>query len=123
MSRAKMISINYDRFISEIEKTNISRKVIAHGIGYASVKFFGNAKERGTITERAANNLDLLYGIKRKAYEITKPEPKVETKAEQKQEPSVGVDYVKLHNTIYRAVLTALRDNAQGLHDHLFEVR
>ena len=123
MPRTKMIAIDYDKFIAEVKKTNVPRDTIALACGYASVKLFSNAKMRGIIAEHAAVSLERIYGIKRDKYEIVKKhEPIPEPKPEPNPEPN-GVDYVKLYNTIYQAVLTALRENAKGLHDRLFEVR
>lgn len=123
MPRTKMIAIDYDKFIAEVKKTNVPLDTIAGAVGYASVKFFSNAKIRRIVAEHAAVSLERIYGIKRGKYEIAKkPEPMTEPIPESKPEPN-GVDYVKLYNTIYQAVLTALRENAKGLHDHLFEVR
>lgn len=123
MPRTKMIAIDYDKFIAEVKKTNVPLDTIAGTVGYASVKFFSNAKMRRIVAEHAAVSLERIYGIKRDKYEIAKkPEPMTEPIPESKPEPN-GVDYVKLYNTIYQAVLTALRENAKGLHDHLFEVR
>ncbi len=127
MPRTKMIAIDYDKFIAEVKKTNVPLDTIAGAAGYASVKLFSNAKMRRIIAEHAAVSLERIYNIKRDKYEIAKkpepaPEPKTEPKPEPKPEPN-GVDYVKLYNTIYQAVLTALRENAKELHDRLFEVR
>ena len=123
MPRTKMIAIDYDKLIAEVKKTNVPLDTIAGAVGYASVKFFCNAKQRRTVAEHAAVSLERIYGIKRDKYEIKKnPEPIPEPIPEPKPE-SNGVDYVKLYNTIYQAVLTALRENAKGLHDHLFEAR
>ncbi len=122
MPRTKMIAIDYDKFIAEVKKTNVPLDTIAGAIGYSSVKVFSNAKTRRTITEHAAVSLERIYSIKRDKYEIAKkPEPKtVEEKQESTEEPKRGIDYVALFNTIYQAVLTALRTNATELHDKLF---
>lgn len=123
MPKTKMIAIDYDKFIAEVKKTNVPLDTIAGACGYASVKFFSNAKMRRIVAEHAAASLERIYGIKRGKYETAKdPEPIPEQKSEPKPE-STGIDYVKLYNTIYRAVLTALQENAKGLHDRLFEVR
>lgn len=117
MPKVKMISINYEKFINEINNTNVPFEIIANTIGYASKKYFGNAKKRGVITELSADKLERFYGIRRTAYEVVEnPKPHHETKED-------CVDYVKLYNTIYQAVLTALQENAKGLHDRLFEVK
>lgn len=117
MPRTKMIAIDYDKFITEVKKTNVPLDTIARAVGYASVKLFSNAKMRRIIAEHAAVSLERIYGIKRDKYEIAKkPEPKPEQIPEPKPEPKPepnGVDYVKLYNTIYQAVLTALRENAK----------
>ena len=122
MPRTKMIAIDYDKFIAEVKKTNVPLDTIAEAIGYSSVKVFSNAKTRRTIAEYAAVRLERIYSIKRDKYEITKkPEPTtVEEKHEPAEEPKRSIDYVALFNTIYQAVLTALRTNATELHDKLF---
>lgn len=124
MPRTKMIAIDYDKFITEVKKTNVPLDTIAGAIGYSSVKVFSNAKTRRSIAEHAAVSLERIYGIKRDRYEIKKnPEPKtVQEKQEPTEEPKCSIDYVALFNTIYQAVLTALRTNAAELHGKLFEV-
>lgn len=128
MSQINMVHIDFDRFIAEVEKTNVPKKTILKGIGYSSDTFFTNAKFRGRISLRSADELERIYGIKRKAYEIPAPKPEEpkpieEPKPEYVEEPKCSIDYVRLYNTIYQAVLTALQENAKGLHDRLFEVK
>ena len=133
MSQINMVHIDFDRFIAEVEKTNVPKKIILKGIGYSSDTFFTNAKFRGKISLRSADELERIYGIKRKAYEIPAPKPEEpkpeeskpveEPKQESAEEPKCSIDYVRLYNTIYQAVLTALQENAKGLHDRLFEVK
>lgn len=129
----KRVYIDGEKLKAAMLNTGIKIKTICNGIGYQSDSFIYNAKQRGYIKERAVIDLERLYGIKRKLYEI--PEPKNEVKPEpideQIHEPmkdekaSCGLDYVQLYNTIYTAVLSALQANAKGLHEQgkLFEVK
>lgn len=128
MSKINMVHIDFDKFYGEVKKTNVPLKAIMKGIGYASDTYFTNAKARGTISVRSANDLERIYGIKRKVYEIPAPKPEEpkpieEPKQELAEEPKCSIDYVRLYNTIYQAVLTALQENAKCLHDRLFEVK
>ena len=123
MKRAR-VYIDHDKLMAQIKKIGFTANRVSTGLGYNS-SLLWNARERGYFGEEVAERLDRVYGIKRKTYEIEEPkkeelkpveEPKVE-------DPKSGIDYVRLYNTIYQAVLTALRENAKGLHDHLFEVK
>ena len=109
--------------MAQIKKIGFTATRVSTGLGYNS-SLLWNARERGYFGEDVAERLDRVYGIKRKTYEIQAPseeqKPVEEPKAE---EPKSGIDYVRLYNTIYQAVLTALQQNAKSLHDHLFEVR
>ena len=129
----KKVFIDGEKLKAAMRNTGITIKTICNGIGYQSDSFIYNAKTRGYIKERAAIDLERLYGIKRKLYEV--PEPKNEVKPEpineQIHEPmneekaECGLDYVRLYNTIYTAVLAALQANVKGLHEQgkLFEVK
>ena len=125
MAKINMVHIDFDKFYGEVKKTNVPLKAILKGIGYASDTYFTNAKARGTISVRSANDLERIYGIMRKAYEVPAPKPEEPKPVEEQkpEEPKNGIDYVRLYNTIYQAVLTALQENAKGLHDRLFEVK
>ena len=124
--RRARVYIDYDKLMAQIKKIGFTANRVTIGLGYNSSLFF-NARDRGYFGEEVAEKLERVYGIKRKTYEVEepkkeepKPDPIVEPKAE---EPKSGIDYVRLYNTIYQAVLTALQENAKCLHDHLFEVR
>ena len=110
--------------MAQIKKIGFTATRVSTGLGYNS-SLLWNARERGYFGEDVAERLDRVYGIKRKTYEIEapkkeEPKPVEEPKVE---EPKSGIDFVRLYNTIYQAVLTALQENAKGLHEHLFEVR
>lgn len=123
MKRAR-VYIDHEKLMAQIKKIGFTANRVAIGLGYNSGLLW-NAKDRGYFGEEVAERLERVYGIKRKTYEIEEPkkeepkpveEPKVE-------EPKSGIDYVRLYNTIYQAVLSALQQNAKSLHDHLFEVK
>ena len=123
MKRAR-VYIDHDKLMAQIKKIGFTATRVSTGLG-STRALLGNARERGYFGEEVAERLDRVYGIKRKTYEIEEPkkeepkpveEPKVE-------DPKSGIDYVRLYNTIYQAVLTALQTNAKSLHDHLFEVK
>lgn len=129
----KRVYIDGEKLKAAMLNTGITIKTICNGIGYQSDSFIYNAKQRGYIKDRAAIDLERLYGIKRKLYEV--PEPKNEVKPEpideqihetmNEEKASCGLDYVQLYNTIYTAVLSALQANVKGLHEQgkLFEVK
>lgn len=123
MKRAR-VYIDHDKLMAQIKKIGFTATRVSTGLGYNS-SLLWNARDRGYFGEEVAERLDRVYGIKRKTYEIEEPkkeepkpveEPKVE-------DPKSGIDYVRLYNTIYQAVLSALQQNAKSLHDHLFEVK
>lgn len=120
------VYIDYQKLDEQITAIGFKKAKVAKGMGYSD-SLFCNAKNRGYIKDEVAERLDRIYGIKRKTYEIEAPkkeEPKPEPIAEPKaEEPKSGIDYVRLYNTIYQAVLAALQANVKGLHDHLFEVK
>ena len=122
MKRAR-VYIDSEKLMEQIKKIGFTASRITRGLGYNSA-LFTNAKDRGYFSEEVADRLERVYGIKRKTYEIPapseEPKPVEESKVE---EPKSGIDYVRLYNTIYQAVLTALQANAKSLHDHLFEVK
>jgi hypothetical protein len=118
------VYIDHDKLMAQIKRIGFTANRITRGLGYNNA-LFTNAKDRGYLSEDVAERLERVYGIKRKTYEIPapkaeEPKPVEEPKAE---EPKSGIDYVRLYNTIYQAVLTALQENAKGLHEHLFEVK
>ena len=118
------VYIDHEKLMAQIKKIGFMATRVSTGLGYNS-SLLWNARERGYFGEEVAERLDRVYGIKRKTYEIEEPKkeepkPAEEPKAE---EPKSSIDYVRLYNTIYQAVLTALQENAKVLHDHLFEVR
>lgn len=76
----KRVYIDGEKLKAAMLNTGIKIKTICNGIGYQSDSFIYNAKQRGYIKERAVIDLERLYGIKRKLYEI--PEPKNEVKPE-----------------------------------------
>lgn len=124
MKRAR-VYVDYQKLEEAIAAIGFKKSKVAKGMGYSDT-LFCNAKDRGYFSEEAAERLDRIYGIKRKVYEIPAPkeEPKpVEEKQETAEEPKCSIDYVRLYNTIYQAVLTALQENAKCLHDRLFEVK
>lgn len=127
MKRTARVYIDFQKLDEQIAAIGFKKCKVARGMGYSD-SLFSNAKDRGFIHADVAERLDLVYGIKRKTYEIAepkKPEPittPIATVAKA-EEQKPGIDYVRLYNTIYQAVLTALQENAKGLHDHLFEVR
>ena len=134
MKRAR-VYIDHDKLMAQIKKIGFTANRITRGLGYNNA-LFTNAKDRGYLSEDVAERLERVYGIKRKTYEIEEPkkeEPKPveEPKKEEPkpveepkvEDPKSGIDYVRLYNTIYQAVLTALQQNAKSLHDHLFEVK
>jgi hypothetical protein len=125
MTRAR-VYIDYQKLEEAIAAIGFKKSKVAKGMGYSD-SLFCNAKDRGYFGEDVAERLDRIYGIKRKAYEIPAPKPEEpkteETKPEHAEEQKCSIDYVKLYNTIYQAVLTALQENAKGLHDRLFEVK
>lgn len=123
MKRAR-VYIDHDKLMAQIKKIGFTANRITRGLGYNNA-LFTNAKDRGYLSEDVAERLERVYGIKRTTYEIEEPkkeepkpveDPKVE-------DPKSGIDYVRLYNTIYQAVLSALQQNAKSLHDHLFEVK
>jgi hypothetical protein len=118
------VYIDHDKLMAQIKRIGFTANRVAIGLGYNG-SLLWNAKERGYFGEEVADRLERVYGIKRKTYEIPapkaeEPKPVDEPKAE---EPKSGIDYVRLYNTIYQAVLAALQENAKGLHEHLFEVK
>lgn len=127
MKRAR-VYIDHEKLMAQIKKIGFTANRVAIGLGYNSGLLW-NAKDRGYFGEEVAERLERVYGIKRKTYEIPAPseepkhveEPKVEEP--KVEEPKSGIDYVRLYNTIYQAVLSALQQNAKSLHDHLFEVK
>lgn len=125
MKRAR-VYIDHDKLMAQIKKIGFTANRVAIGLGYNS-SIFCNARDRGYFSEEAAERLERVYGIKRKTYEIPSPkaeEPKPEPVEEPKtEEPKSGIDYVRLYNTIYQAVLTALQENAKGMRDKLFEMK
>jgi hypothetical protein len=124
MKRAR-VYIDHDKLMAQIKKIGFTAYRVAIGLGYNS-SLFCNARDRGYFSEEVAGQLERVYGIKRKTYEIPEPkaeEPKPEPVEEKVEEPKSGIDYVRLYNTIYQAVLSALQQNAKSLHDHLFEVK
>lgn len=126
MKRAR-VYIDYQKLEEAIAAIGFTKTKVATGMGYSD-SLFCNSKERGYFKDEVAERLDRIYGIKRKVYEIPAPKPEEpkpieEPKQEPAEEPKCSIDYVRLYNTIYQAVLTALQENAKGLHDHLFEVK
>ena len=126
MKKAR-VYVDYQKLEEAIAAIGFRKSKVAMGIGYSD-KLFWNAKDRGFFSEDVAERLDRIYGIKRKAYEVPAPKPEEpksveEPKPEPTEEPKCSIDYVALYNTIYQAVLTALQENAKGLHDRLFEVK
>ena len=126
MKRAR-VYVDYQKLEEAIAAIGFRKSKVAIGMGYTD-SLFNNAKDRGYFGEEVAKRLDRIYGIKRKAYEIPAPKPEEskpieEPKQELAEEPKCSIDYVRLYNTIYQAVLTALQENAKGLHDRLFEVK
>ena len=131
MKRAR-VYVDYQKLEEAIAAIGFRKSKVAIGMGYTD-SLFNNAKDRGYFGEEVAKRLDRIYGIKRKAYEIPAPKPEEpkpeeskpveEPKQESAEEPKCSIDYVRLYNTIYQAVLTALQENAKGLHDRLFEVK
>ena len=126
MKRAR-VYVDYQKLEEAIAAIGFKKSKVAMGIGFSDTLFW-NAKERGYFSEEVAERLDRIYGIKRKAYEIPAPKPEEpkpveEPKQEHAEDPKCSIDYVRLYNTIYQAVLTALQENAKGLHDRLFEVK
>lgn len=123
MKRAR-VYIDHDKLMAQIKKIGFTATRVSTGLGYNS-SLLWNARERGYFGEEVAERLDRVYGIKRKTYEIEElkkeePKPVEDPKVE---DPKSGIDYVRLYNTIYQAVLSALQQNAKSLHDHLFEVK
>lgn len=125
MKRAR-VYVDYQKLEEAIAAIGFRKSKVAKGMGYSD-SLFCNAKERGYFNDEVAERLDRIYGIKRKVYEIPapkeEPKPIEEPKPELAEEPNCSIDYVRLYNTIYQAVLTALQENAKGLHDRLFEVK
>lgn len=126
MKRAR-VYVDYQKLEEAIAAIGFRKSKVAKGMGYSD-SLFSNAKERGYFNDEVAERLDRIYGIKRKAYEVPAPKPEEpkpieEPKPELAEEPKCSIDYVRLYNTIYQAVLTALQENAKGLHDRLFEVK
>jgi hypothetical protein len=128
MKRAR-VYVDHGKLMEQIKKIGFTANRVAIGLGYNS-SVFCNARDRGYFSEEVAERLERVYGIKRKTYEIAEPkkeEPKpVEApKAEEPkaEEPKCSIDYVRLYNTIYQAVLTALQENAKGMRDRLFELK
>lgn len=123
MKRAR-VYIDHAKLMAQIKKIGFMANRVAIGLGYNS-SLIWNARDRGYFSEEVAERLERVYGIKRKTYEI--PEPKAEepkpVEEPNAEEPKSGIDYVRLYNTIYQAVLSALQQNAKSLHDHLFEVK
>jgi hypothetical protein len=123
MKRAR-VYIDHENLMEQIKKIGFTANRVAIGLGYNS-SVFCNARDRGYFSEEVAGRLERVYGIKRKTYEI--PEPKVEdqkpVEEPKAEEPKSGIDYVRLYNTIYQAVLTALQENANGMRDKLFELK
>lgn len=122
MKRAR-VYIDHDKLMAQIKKIGFTATKVSTGLGY-NASLLLNASDRGYFGEEVAERLDRVYGIKRKTYEI--PEPKAEEPKpveEKVEDPKSGIDYVRLYNTIYQAVLTALQTNAKDLRDHLFEVK
>lgn len=126
MKRAR-VYIDYQKLEEAIAAIGFTKTKVATGMGYSD-SLFCNSKDRGYFKDEVAERLDRIYGIKRKVYEIPAPKPEEpkhveEPKPEPAEEPKSSIDYVALYNTIYQAVLTALQENAKGLHDRLFEVK
>jgi hypothetical protein len=123
MKRAR-VYIDYQKLEEAIAAIGFTKTKVAKGMGYSD-SLFCNAKERGYFKDEVAERLDRIYGIKRKVYEIPAPKPEEPKPIEEpkKEEPKSGIDYVRLYNTIYQAVLTALQENAKGMRDRLFELK
>jgi hypothetical protein len=123
MKRAR-VYIDHENLMEQIKKIGFKPCRVAIGLGYCN-SLFATARDRGYFSEEVADRLERVYGIKRKTYEI--PEPKVEdqkpVEEPKAEEPKCSIDYVRLYNTIYQAVLTALQENAKGMRDRLFELK
>lgn len=126
MRQAKSFPIDVQKFRHALDVRNLKFDALSLEMGREKT-YINTIIKHGRIVPSAAILLEKLHDIQRYEYELVQalPEP---TPDEAKsvtvlEQPKAEIDYVQLYNTIYGAVLAALRQNAKDVKDRLFTAR
>lgn len=118
MSRAITRKIDGERFRMELNRRNLSMQIVSVELGHNSDYIAGIIKT-GKMTEATAKMLEKFYSIQLK--DILAADGQLETPEQVPGQLKFGdpapLNYARLQEAIYEAVLSALRDAGKEAED------
>ena len=121
MRNSKAIKIDSSKLRHAVNVRNMKLAETSTEMGF-NAAYLNNAMARGYLAPAGAILLEKLFDIQPHEYQITEPTPEPEpVKAESEEAATQALDYVQLYNTVYAAMLAALKQNAKEMREHLFD--
>ena len=119
MRNSKAIKIDPSKLRHAVNVRNMKFGEASTEMGF-NAAYLNNAMARGCIAPSGAILLEKMFDIPVSEYQYVEPTPEPEKPAVT-EAPAAAIDYIALYNTVYQAMLSALRQNAKEMREHLFD--
>ena len=105
-AKSTILKIDPDRLQKQIEKLGIQKTVISKAIGYAD-NYINCATSRATMSQKAVDELQRIFGIDPKTYLYEEKKQVVKTKPEEKKS-AVEIDMEAIRKAVCNGVIDAM---------------